>query len=186
MSLSATSMYHLNISMDSDSAIPQHNLFQYLTIPLEKEFFLISNLSLLWCSLSPFPPILSLATWDNRPAPTWLQPPLIIIKIIIKSNMVPHELLFLQDKHPLYFSHSTQDLCSTSFTSIIAPHIFQYLNAFLVVRWQRRIPCSIKQTGGKFILWHSATNHTSLIHSYERKQSDFWKYFFPFYNLKVH
>lgn len=156
--------------MDRDSTIPQHNLLQYLTILLVKEFFLISNLSLLWWNSSPFPLILSLATWENRPAPTWLQPPL----IIIKSNMVPHELLFLQDKHPHYFSHSTQDLRSRSFTRFI----FQYLHAFLVVRCQHRVPCSIKQTRRKFILWHSATSHTSLIHSYERNHSAFWKYFF--------
>jgi len=38
-------------------------------------FFPVSNLNLSWHSLRPLPLILSLVTWDNRPTPSSLQPP---------------------------------------------------------------------------------------------------------------
>lgn len=40
-----------------------------------KKFFLMFSLNFPWCSLGLFPLVLSLAVWDKRLPPTWLQPP---------------------------------------------------------------------------------------------------------------
>jgi len=55
MSLSATSLQFLKTSRGSDFTTSLGSLFQCFTIHSENKFFLISNLSLLWCNLRPLP-----------------------------------------------------------------------------------------------------------------------------------
>jgi len=74
MSLDATSVLLLN-TWYGDSITFLGSLFQYLTTPSENNFFLMSNLNLLWCSLRPLPLILSLVAWEKRPTPISLQLP---------------------------------------------------------------------------------------------------------------
>ena len=74
MSLGITSAWFLNASRGSDSTTPLGSLFQSLTTVSEK-FFLLSLLNLPWHSLSPFPLVLSLLSWEKRLTPALQQPP---------------------------------------------------------------------------------------------------------------
>jgi len=51
--LSAISTIFLKPSRDGDSTTYLGSLFQYLTTPSERKFFLIPNLILSWCKLRP-------------------------------------------------------------------------------------------------------------------------------------
>ena len=63
----------LNTSRDGDSTTSLGSLFQGLITLSVKNFFLISNLNLLWCNFRPFPLVLSLVTWEKRLIPTSLE-----------------------------------------------------------------------------------------------------------------
>lgn len=63
-----------NTSRDRDSSIPLGRSFQCLIILSIKNFFLMTNLHLLWCNLRLSLP-LTLIPWEKRPALFLLQPP---------------------------------------------------------------------------------------------------------------
>jgi len=75
MSRSATSTRVVNPSRDGDPTTSLGSLFQCLTTLSVKTFFLISNLNLPRRSLRPLPLVLSLVTWERRPAPASRRPP---------------------------------------------------------------------------------------------------------------
>ena len=65
----------LNTSRIGDSTTSLGSPFQCLTTLSEKKYFLTSSLNLPWCSLKPFPLVLSLVTQEKRPIPSSLQLP---------------------------------------------------------------------------------------------------------------
>jgi len=76
MPQSATSINLLHISKNCNSTIALGSLFQYLTTLPVNNFFLLSNLNLPWHNFRPLPLALSLVTWEKRPTPASLKPPL--------------------------------------------------------------------------------------------------------------
>ena len=140
MFLSATSTLFLNISRNGDSTMSLSSLFQYLTTPSGKKFFIISNLNLSCCNLKPLPFILLLVTWEKRRTPTSFQPPFIEGGncrgqqgflwaffspdwIIPVSSAVPHKT----------WAPDPSQLCCSSMDTLPA------LNIFLVVRGSKLI-----------------------------------------------
>jgi len=85
MSLSTTPKGFINTSRDGDSTTSLGSLFQCLTTLSVKKFFLISNLSLPWWNLRPFPLILSPITSENGPIPLSLQSPFRYLKRAVRS-----------------------------------------------------------------------------------------------------
>lgn len=63
----------LNISRDGTSTSSLANLFHYLTTPIVKNFFLLSNLDLLPSSLKLLPLVLSLSALVKSPSPSFMQ-----------------------------------------------------------------------------------------------------------------
>jgi len=59
MRLSATYPFFLKTSRDGDSTTPLGSLFQYLSTPSEKKFFLICSINLPCCNFKPLPLVLS-------------------------------------------------------------------------------------------------------------------------------
>lgn len=117
MSLSTTLKCFLNTFTDSDCTTFPGSLFQLLTILSEKEFFLISSLSLLWCNLRSFPLVLQLIMWEKRLAFTLPPPP---FKELERTIMSPLILLIYRLKTHSSLSQSSYDLCSSPLISLIA------------------------------------------------------------------
>lgn len=63
----------LNTSRDETSTTSLANLFHYLTTPIVKNFFLLSNLDLLPSSLKLLPLVLSLSALVKSPSPSFMQ-----------------------------------------------------------------------------------------------------------------
>jgi len=87
----------LNPSRDGDSTTALGSLVQRLTTLSVKTFFPISNLNPPCHSLRPLPLVLSLVTWEKRPAPPLTTPS---CQAVVESEKVSPQPLLLQTKQP--------------------------------------------------------------------------------------
>ena len=104
MSLTTTSKHFLNASKGNDSTTFLGSLSQCLTALLEKQYFLMSNLNLLWYSSRLFLPDLLLVIWDKRLIPTLPQPP---FRQFYKGMRSPLSFLFSRVNNPSSLSCSS-------------------------------------------------------------------------------
>ncbi|KAK4824589.1 hypothetical protein QYF61_016834 [Mycteria americana] len=114
--LSTTSTCLLNTPRDGDSTTSLGSLVQCLTTLLVNKLFLISNLNLPWCNLRPFP--------------------LALLLVVVESNKVFPQPLFLQAEQPQFPQLPLIRLVLQTLHQLCCPSLdtLQHLNVFLIVR----------------------------------------------------
>ena len=111
---SATSAQLSNTSRNSDCISFLGSLCQHFTTPSDDVFLIIANLNLTWCSLWPFPLILS---WGEEANPHLAT---ISFQVTEESNEVSSEPPLLQTEHPSSLSCSPYDSHSTPLTDSLS------------------------------------------------------------------